>query len=107
MSTEVDTCLRRGRVVNRGGDSSTEGEIRLGGGRLVYGGGYLSKEGESRLRRGRLVYEGDTCLQMARLVSMLILRMTMQNDRNGVSTICAECICEHIQNSYTVHIANL
>jgi hypothetical protein len=36
---------------------------------------------------------------------MLILRMTMQNDRNGVSTICAEYIYEHLQNSNTVHIA--
>jgi hypothetical protein len=70
-SMEGKTRLRRGRLVFRGGGSSTEGRLVYRGrdsftegktslwrGRLVYGGGDSSAEWETRLRRGRLVYKG-------------------------------------------------
>ncbi len=46
---EGEICLRRGRFVYRGGDSSTEGEIRLRRGSFVYGGGHLSTEWETHV----------------------------------------------------------
>ncbi len=52
MSIEGKTHLRRGRLVYRGGDSSTEGETLLRRDRLVYSGGDYS------LWRRRLVYGG-------------------------------------------------
>jgi hypothetical protein len=45
--------LRRGRLVSRGGDSSTDG----GGDSSTDGGGKSSAE-EIHIRKGRLVYEG-------------------------------------------------
>ncbi len=76
------THIRRGRLIYRGLDSSTEGEIRLQRarlmylrrGRLLYRGGDSSMQEATRLRWGRLVCagrdsytEGETCLWRGRL----------------------------------------
>jgi hypothetical protein len=45
LSTEVDTCLRRGRVVYGEGGLSTEVDTGLRRGRVVYAGGESSTEG--------------------------------------------------------------
>jgi hypothetical protein len=55
---EGETRLQRGRLVYRGGDSSTEGETLLQRVRLFCGGIYSYTEGETSLWRGRLVYGG-------------------------------------------------
>ncbi len=62
LSTEVETCLRRGRPsmegearVQRGETCLQRGETCLQRVRLVYGVGDSSTEGETRLQRGRLV----------------------------------------------------
>ncbi len=68
-STGEEICLRKGRFVYGGGDSSTEaeipsteGEIRLRRGRFIYGGGHSSTEGETQVYRTfLLIKNGVRC----------------------------------------------
>ncbi len=57
-STEEETRLRRGSLINGGGDSSTKGETRLRWGRLGCRGGDSSTEGKIHLQRVRLFWGG-------------------------------------------------